>query len=77
MNCISRTDDKKVFVQRNNRKSRWNLYSQIAIENDKLKCANETYPLIEVCNDYYANKPCTLQDTTEVVNIGIDIYSNE
>ena len=72
MSCISRTDaiDKKLFVQENNRKARWNLYSQITIENDTLKCVNESYPLIDLCHLNVGSQPCTLRDTNEVVDIG-------
>ena len=75
MNCISRIDDKdkSLFVEPNTRKGRWNLYSEIAIENNEtLKCANETYPLIDVCNNQATVQLCTLLDTNEVVDIGYD-----
>ena len=77
MICISRTDDedKNLFVDKNrNRKGRWNLYSQIAIENDVLRCGKETYSLTSVCNDLVGTQPCTLLDTNEVVDIGSDHY---
>ena len=72
MNCISRIDDKdkNLFVQENGRKGqRWNLYTQIAIENNTLRCLNESYPLTSVCSDTTASQPCTLMDTFEVVDI--------
>ena len=79
MNCISRRDakDKNLFVQENTIQRRWNLYSKITIENDSLKCAkaNETYPLIKLCNDQAGSQPCTFQDTNEVVDIGYDLLS--
>ena len=77
MNCISRRDDydKNLFVEGNDRKRRWNLYSQIAIENDMLICANETYYLTDICNAKQVYKPCTLLDTNEVVDIGLDYLS--
>ena len=74
MNCISRTDDKdkNLFVQKNDNKRRWNLYSQIAIENDALRCSNKEYALTGLCNTQDASQPCTLLDTDEVVDIGYD-----
>ena len=77
MLCISRTDDKdkNLFQDENNRKRRWNLYSQIAIKNDKLICANETYALTDICyNSMNGSQPCTLLDTNEAVVIGFDPY---
>ena len=73
INCISRIDDKdkNLFVQEN-RKGRWNLYAQIVIENGTLRCAKESYPLTDLCNDCVEPQPCTLQDTNEIVNIGMD-----
>ena len=78
VNCISRKDnkDKNLFQQGNDRKGRWNLYSQIAIENGILKCAKESYPLTDLCPSPYLDngrlQPCTLQGTKEVVNIDKD-----
>ena len=76
MNCISRTDDKdkNLFVQKNDNKRRWNLYSQIAIENDILRCLNEAYNLTDVCNAENRPKPCTLLHTNEVVDLTMSIY---
>ena len=77
MNCISRKDDKdkNLFVAKTDRKSRWNLYSQIAIENDLLICGKESYNLIDICN-YYSGyiepQTCTLMDTNEVVDLSYD-----
>ena len=80
MNCISRKDDKdkNLFVAKTDRKSRWNLYSQIAIENDLLICAKEKHHLTDICNDnsgYNETQTCTLLDTNEVVDIGFDGFS--
>ena len=77
MNCITRRDDKdkNLFVEKIDRKSRWNLYSQIAIENDKLLCATTAYNLVDICNTfsgYNETQTCTLLDTKEVVGIGFD-----
>ena len=73
INCISRKDhkDKNLFVEKTNRKARWNLYSQIAIENDMLVCAKTAYKLTDICFDDYVQEPqtCTLMDTNEVVDI--------
>ena len=77
MNCISRIDKgKNLFVHENNRKIRWNLYSQIAIENDMLICAKEAYNLTDICYAEFDPKPqpCTLLDTNEVVDIGSGPY---
>ena len=82
MHCISRTDDKdkNLFVKENIRKSRWNIYSQIAIENDTLKCVKEAHNLTDLCTDKLPNQstnrlqPCTLLNTYEVVDIGFDAY---
>ena len=75
MRCISRKDaNNNLFKQGNEEIRRRNLYSQIAIENDTLICANETYPLIDLCNDYTVSQPCTLQVTNEVVYIGRQSY---
>ena len=74
MNCISRIDDKdkNLFVQENGRKGqRWNLYTQIAIENNTLKCSKESYPLTSICNGTTFSQPCTLMDTNEVVDIAV------
>ena len=81
INCISRRDkDKNLFLDKTYRKGRWNLYSQIAIENDMLMCAKKAYNLTDIC--YYhslANniepQTCTLMDTSEVVDIGYDYNS--
>ena len=59
----------KNFYLTNNR--RWNLYINIAIENDTLVCANERYPLTEICNYEFISKPCTLLGNNEEVDIGI------
>ena len=79
MYCISRTDhrDRTLFVEENNRKGRYNLYSQIAIENDSVRCLNEVYKLTEVCNWESGLQLCTLLDTNEVVNIGCDSNSHD
>ena len=71
LSCISRNDDKdkSIQVQENSRKGRWNLYSQIAIEDDKLKCAKEQYHLTDICKKVRNTQPCTLQDTNEVIDI--------
>ena len=79
MNCVSRRDDprdKNIFVQENGRKGhRWNLYSQTVIENNTLKCSNETYSLTKLCQSDSLSQPCTLLDTNEVVDIGQDFFS--
>ena len=78
MNCISRRDDKSknLFVGQTDKKSRWNLYSQIAIENDLLICAEEKHNLIDICHDgNIKTQTCTLLDTNEVVDIGYDYFS--
>ena len=77
MNCISRRDhrDKNLFVEESDRKRRWNLYSQIAIENDKLICAREKHKLIDICNNdsgFDEPQTCTLLDTNEVVDLSVD-----
>ena len=64
-------------MEKNDRKGRWNLYSQIAIENNKLICAKIAYNLTDICNKYSGFGPieaqtCTLFDTNEVVDIGLD-----
>ena len=77
MNCISRIDDKdkNLFVTGNDRKRRWNLYSQIAIEKDALICSNEVYDLTDLCtNDSHLLLLCTLLDTNEVVDIAFDRF---
>ena len=76
MNCISRTDDKdkNLFQQGNQQIRRWNLYTQIAIENNTLICGKETYPLTDLCNYAAGEQLCTLLDTNEVVDIGSDQY---
>ena len=82
MICTSRRDDndKKLFVQESRIYKRWNLYSQIAIENDTLKCVKEAHNLTDLCTDKLPNQstnrlqPCTLLNTYEVVDIGFDAY---
>ena len=80
MNCISRTDekDKNLFLQENDRKRRWNLFSQIAIKNDLLTCAREEYSLTDICNfnhTYISPPLCTLLNINEVVEIDYDPYT--
>ena len=80
INCISRRDhrDKNLFVEKTDTKSRWNLYSQIAIENDQLICSKESYILTDICNDLsglIGQQTCTLLDTNEVVDISFDYIS--
>ena len=79
MSCISRKDkDKNLFAEKTDRKSHWNLYSKIAIENGNLICAKETHDLTDICNvwsGYFEQQTCTLLDTNEVVDIGIDKIS--
>lgn len=72
MTCVSRRDyeDKNLFIQRKYSKDRWNLYTQIAIENNTLICANESYPLTEICHSLSGSQPCTLKNTNEIVDIG-------
>ena len=76
MYCISRRDkDRNLFVEGNgNKRLRWNLYSQIAIENDMLICAKEAeaYNLTDICYIEFGSKtqPCTLLGTNEFVDIG-------
>ena len=75
INCISRRDkDKNLFLDKTYRKGRWNLYSQIAIANDLLVCAEQAYNLTDICNYSTFNKrqTCTLLDTNEVADIGFD-----
>ena len=78
MHCISRIDnnDKNLFLPKNNPKRRWNVYSQIAIENNSLHCAKETYDLTKICfnNLDSRSQPCTLLNSNEVVDIGFDYY---
>ena len=77
MNCISRRDkDKNLFEETTDRKTRWNLYSQILIENDMLICAKKAYNLTDICNTNTNNEPqtCTLLDTNEVVDISYDDF---
>ena len=78
MNCISRRDDKdkNLFVKKTDRKSRWNLYAQIAIKNDMLICAKKAYNLTDICNTNtnYEPQTCTLLDTNEVVDISYDDF---
>ena len=77
--CISRIDDKdkNLHVQDNDEKRRWNLYSQIAIENDLLICAEEAYNLTDICKTSRQQlpQPCTLLDTNEIVDIGLDMFT--
>ena len=77
INCVSRRDDrgKNLFVEKSDKKVRWNLYSQIAIENDMLVCAKKEYKLTDICRDDINPILCTLLDTNEVVDIGYDFYS--
>ena len=79
MNCISRRDDKdkNLFVDKTDRKRRWNLYSQLVIDNDMLVCAKTAYKLTDIChtNSVFEEKTCTLLDTNEVVDISFDYYS--
>ena len=76
MNCISRNDkDKNIFVVKTNLKGRWNLYSQIAIENDMLVCATKKYKLTDICRNYIDSNSCTLLDSNEVVDISYDPFS--
>ena len=79
MTCISRIDGigKNVFEEENLGKVRWNLYSQIAIEHDVLKCSNETYDLPSICSTGEKTQPCTLLDTNEVVDIGFVLIDFE
>ena len=74
MNCISRIDDKdkNLFVQKSDRKSRWNLYSQIVIENDLLICAEKSINVTDICKNHVKTQLCTLLDTNEVVDIGFN-----
>ena len=70
--------DRNLFEEKTDRRGRWNLYSQIAIENDKLICAREKHNLTDICNTasgYYERQTCTLLDTNEVVDIGFDGFS--
>ena len=73
LKCISRIDknDKNLFKEKDIRR-RWNLFTQITVENNKLQCAEETYPLTELCHDATPSQPCTLKDTNEVVDINFD-----
>ena len=77
INCISRRDlrDKNLFVENTDRKSRWNLYSQIAIENYLLICGIASYNLTDICNENSGDiepQTCTLLDTNEVVDLSFD-----
>ena len=74
MNCVSRRDDKSknLFVEKTDRKTRWNLYSQIAIENKKLLCAKKAYNLEDICHVLTESQPCILLDTNEVVDISYE-----
>ena len=75
MTCISRRDkNKNLFSMQNNiKRRRWNLYPLIAFEKGMLVCANESYPLEDLCLYEYNAKsqPCTLLGTTETVDISI------
>ena len=80
--CVSRIDvtDHEVFHPKGkNQGRRWNLYSQIAIDNDTLHCAKESYALTELCDDnkgfFGSTKTCTLQDTNEVVELDYEEYT--
>ena len=77
VNCISRRDDrdKNLFVTEKNirKRPRWNLFSQISIENDRLICANTEYSLTNICHGLAGKQLCTLLDTNEDVDIGLDI----
>ena len=69
--------DKNLFVGNTDRKSRWNLYSQIAIENNMLVCAKKAYKLADICNSdsgYIEPQRCTLFNTNEVVDISFDDF---
>ena len=76
MICLSRRDhrDRNLFVEETDRKGRWNLYSQIAIANDLLVCAEQAYNLTDICNysTFSKRQTCTLLDTNEVADIGFD-----
>ena len=66
MKCISRNDmNRNLFLQ--DTYKRWNLYSQIGIQNGTLVCANEKYPMTELCHrdhgDVVPTRPCTLAST--------------
>ena len=77
MNCISRKDkDINLFSKEKNGKGRWNLYSRIAIENNSVVCAKESYLLTSLCftDGTYRTQPCTLQGTNENVDLGHDRY---
>ena len=57
--------------------NRWNLYSQIDIENDMLICAEKAYNLTDICNTNYGSyepQTCTLLDTNEVVDLSYSYY---
>ena len=74
MTCISRKDkDMNIFSNEMTLTGRrWNLYSQILIENDTLVCADETYLLTEICFNSFRTLPCTLHGTNEIVDISWD-----
>ena len=72
MTCISRTDNStKLFLQEKSVNRRWNLYSQVTIENNTLFCSNQAYPLTQICcHGCDVLQPCTLTGTNETVDIG-------
>ena len=76
VNCISRKDqsDKNLFVQETDSNHRHNLYSQTRIEDDRLICANESYLLTKMCYGDTGSQPCTLLETSEIVDIGYDSF---
>ena len=76
MNCISRRDhDKKLFTRQSNFKQRFNLYKLIDIEDGTLNCANEKYPLTEICYNEFHNQTlppsqfCTLLGKNQIVDL--------
>ena len=74
MNCLSRSDrDKNIFLEQNNFKRRWNIFPLIGIENGSIVCANETYPLEDICylDEHTESRPCTLLGTNEIVDLAI------
>ena len=77
INCISRTDKDKNLEQEIDRKRRWNLYTQIAIENGTLRCSTEVYNLTKLCSKQVGTQPCTLLDTNEVVDIGFKYFGGK
>ena len=74
MTCISRRDkNKNIFSKKIDSHRRWNTYSLIDIRNGSLACANETYPLSEICSitGFAQSMPCTLHGTNEKVDLEI------